>query len=279
MFAFTLPMTRLAIEFLHPLFVGSGRVTLAAILSFFLLVHNRSLVPNTRQFKQLALTTCGVGVAFPILTAVAMKTVSAAQGGVILAFLPLATALMAALIAGERPSLAFWLSGFLGCALVVIFFLLRTHEGPNFGDLALFMAVILAAVGYAMGAKLTRELGSWQVICWSLIISLPINLPVTLYGSYRMGAEFLHVPWSAWISFFYLGLFSQFGAFLFWYRGLDLGGIARVSQVQLLQPFMTIGAAAVLLSEPLAAKTLIFASLVVFVILFNRRTIVQRQLG
>jgi drug/metabolite transporter (DMT)-like permease len=202
-----------------------------------------------------------------------MKSVPAAHGGVVLGVLPLATAAAGTLTAGERPSGAFWLSALLGAAAVVAFSLLDGGGRPQTGDLLLLGAVVAASAGYCFGAKAAGSLGGWQTICWALVIALPVTIPLSAW----LFAE--HAPTitaTALGGFLYTALLSQLGGFFVWYRGLALGGVARVSQMQLMQPFLTIGVAAVVLHETISMRTLIFAALVMAFVALGKRAPVLR---
>ncbi len=268
-FAFTLPTTRFAVDYFHPIFLGAGRSALAGFVAMALLAITRQPLPKATQIKELIWIAGGIVIGFPNLVSLAMKTVPAGQGGVILALLPLGTALVGALITTERPSIAFWLSGLLGCGVVVTFSLLRTTGYFQLGDLLLLGAVIVTAVGYAMGAKLSRTMGGWQVTCWAAVICLPITFPV---GLWSMQGAFAVDSTIAWICFFYTAFFSQLIGFFLWYYALALGGIARVSQIIILMPFMTIFISMIFLNEPFDMLTIVFACLVVATVILNRMT-------
>jgi drug/metabolite transporter (DMT)-like permease len=287
-FGLTLPATRFVTPYLDPLFIGPGRAVVAALVAAVLLAATRQPLPSRHQLGRLCLLSLCVVVGFPIFSAVAMKTVPAAHGGVVLGILPLATALAGRLLAHERPSPAFWLVSALGAALVVGYAVADGLEALGGGDLALLGALVVTAVGYALGGQLSRTLGGWQVICWALVIGFPVVLvPAVVWapadvvawlppGMPTMGVagEPLHVasiPTEVWLVFLYLALVSQLFGFFFWNAGLALGGIARVSQTQLLQPFITIAASAWLLAEAIDAKTLIIAPLVVATVAIGRR--------
>lgn len=272
-FSLTLPITRFVVAEMSPLLVGVGRAVLAGLAAALILVLTGTRPPPRRLWGRLALASAGVVLGFPILTAWAMQHVPAAHGGVVLGVLPLATALAGAALAGERPSRGFWIAGVAGSALVVIFALLRGAGGLHLGDLALFGAVLAAAVGYAEGGRLARNMPAWQVICWALVIALPVTLPPVAWHLARGIGEFSLLTWAG---FGYLALVSQLAAFLLWYRGLALGGIARVSQAQLLQPFLTLGAAALLLNERIDLTTIVFAGAVVLTVAIGRRMPIAR---
>lgn len=259
-FGFTLPFTRVVVPYLDPIFVGTGRAVLAAILSAIILFWFKQKFPTKSQWLKLSIVSLGVVAGFPILSSWAMQHVPASHGGVVLGILPLATAIFGAIVAKERPSLAFWAVSLLGSALVIAFVLLDGADGLELADLALFGAIITAAIGYAVGGQLSKQLGGWQVICWALILSLVFTLPLSIIYA---PATFTGFPAEVYLSFLYLAFISQLFGFFAWYKGLAMGGIARVSQAQLIQPFITIFASIFMLSEPLNYKTIIFAGLVV----------------
>lgn len=273
-FSLTLPVTRLVVEHFSPAFIGFGRAFVAGTAALAYVLVTRTPVPSRRYLPGLMVVAGGVVFGFPLLSAWAMVYVPASHGAVMLGILPLATALAGALIARERPSVGFWVVGATGTAAVLVFALLRSAGEIHLADLALLGAVAAAAIGYAEGGRLSRSLGGWPVICWSLIFSLPLlAIPAAV--------EFLRLDFSApastWIGFLYLSLVSQFLGFLFWYRGLALGGIARVSQVQLLQIFLTLFASALLLNEVVDATTIAFAVFVVGTVAVSRKMPVTRR--
>lgn len=266
-FSLTLPATRAAVEALSPFFVGIGRAVVASLLAAIYLAAGRHRLPTKSEFKSLIIVALGVVVGFPILTALAMRYVDASHGGIMLGILPLATAAAGFFFSRERPSVGFWAMALLGSVLVVMFSLLKGRGSLHLADLALLAAVASASIGYAVGARLTRSLGGLQVISWALIISAPfLIVPAILYAP-----NTVHLPLSAWLGFVYVSIVSQFLGFLPWYRGLALGGIARVGQTQLLQPFFTIAAASLLLSEAVDEVTMAFAIVVFAVVAIGRR--------
>jgi len=277
-FSLTLPATRLAMADSDPVVFGLGRSLLAALVAGMILLATRQRLPQGREWRALALVSAGVIFGFPLLSAWGMQRVPAAHGGVVLGILPLATVMAGVVILRERPSLGFWLVSLLGGAAVVVFSLLRGGADPGSGAFlgygALLASVACAAVGYAEGARLTRSLGGWQVICWALVLSFPFLLVPVVPAALAQG-----LPGSpqSWVAFVYVALFSQLFGFFAWNRGLALGGVARVSQVQLLQTFLTIAASALLLGEAIDALTLGFAVFVVGSVALGRRMPVKRD--
>jgi drug/metabolite transporter (DMT)-like permease len=272
-FALTLPMTRLAVgtpdaPLMSGLFVALGRAAVAAALSAVFLVATRAPWPRRADWLPLALTAAGVVFGFPLFTSVAMRYVEAVHASVIVGVLPLATALVGALLHRQRPSAAFWGCAFLGSALVVAFALLRSGGGMrlHFADALLLAAMACAAVGYGYGAKLSQRMRAEHVICWALVITWPITLPLSIW--LRPVAP---LPASAWWAFGYVALFSMWIGFFAWYRGLALGGTVRVSQVQLVQPFLSMLFAVPLLGERLDLFTLSFALGVIATVFVGRR--------
>ncbi len=267
-FSLTLPATRIAVVEMDPVVVGLGRAILAAFVALAILLVTRQRLPRPAEWRSLVVVALGVVLGFPLLSAWAMQSVPAAHGGVVLGILPLATAMAGAVMLRERPSGRFWFWSLLGGGAVVAFSLLRGGGSIGAGHLALLASVVCAAIGYAEGAKLTRTLGGWQVICWALVLSapflaVPVGLSVAEHGMSGSPAT--------WAAFLYVALFSQLFGFFAWNRGLAIGGVARVSQVQLLQTFLTIAASALLLGEAIDAMTIGFAVFVVVVVAIGRR--------
>lgn len=272
-FALTLPATRAAVEALDPVFVGLGRAVGAAALAAVFLLATHQPRPTCTQVRRLLIVAGGVVIGFPLLTAWAMRHVDASHGGVMLGVLPLATAAAGALFARERPSLRFWACALLGTALVVGYALTQSHGALDWADAALLGAIVAAGIGYAEGARLSRALGGLQVISWALVYAAPLLLiPVALAAPHT-----LDVPLRSWAGFIYVTVISQFLGFIPWYRGLALGGIAKVGQTQLLQPFLTILGAMLLLGERSDAFTWLIAALVVAVVALGRHAPVARE--
>ena len=267
-FAATLPMTRLAVGDLGPWFLTSGRAAGAGMIAAAVMALLRRPWPNARQMAQIALAALLLVGGFPGFTGIAMQTVPAAHAGVVIGFLPLATVLAAALIGGERPSAAFWACAVLGAALVAGFVLRQGAGSMSAGDALLLGAVISAALGYAISGKLSRQMPGWEVISWAVIIALPVTLPAAFWLAPAHPAA---VPAASWAAFAYLAVMSMYLGFFAWNTGLAIGGVARVSQVQLLQPFLTIGFATLLVGEKLELETLAFAATIVGVIFVSRR--------
>ena len=248
-FAGSLPATRVAVADLDPTFLTCARASIAALLALAMLLALRQPRPARADMPSLALSALGGVVGFPLLTALALQYVTSAHSIVFVGLLPLSTAVFAVLRGGERPRPAFWLFSSLGSAAVVGFALVQGFAASPIGDLLMLGAIIVCGLGYAEGASLSRKLGGWQVICWALVLSLPIMLALTLF---TLPASFATVTNGAWAGLAYVSLFSMLVGFVFWYRGLALGGVAGVGQLQLLQPFFGLALAATLLGEPVS---------------------------
>lgn len=272
-FSVSLPMTRIAVIELPPIFTGPGRAVVAALPAALLLWLTRQRWPRGREWLGLAVAALGIILGFPLLSAWAMERVEASHGAVVLGILPLATAVFGAALAGERPSLGFWAVAAVGSTLVVIF-ALDDAGTLAWADLALLGAVFSAGLGYAEGARLSRALGGWQVISWALVLSAPfVALLVALTAP---PVDWGALTWQTWGAFAYVALFSQYIGFFFWYRGLQLGGIAKIGQVQLLQAFMTIAVATLLNGETIGWRTIAFAVAVVACVAIGRTQKVRR---
>jgi len=270
-FGLTLPLTRIAVAELNPLFVSLGRAVLAGSAASALLWWSGQPMPTRSQLGKLAVVAAGVVFGFPVLSSVAMRAAPAGHGAIVLALLPLATASASVWFAGERPSLGFWLCGLAGSAAVLAFAAVEgafASAGLGVADLLLVAAVVAAAIGYAQGGALARDLGGWQVISWALVISLPV-LAVAL-GLLAPGMTF-NAHWPAWASFLYVAFGSQLIGFFFWNKGLALGGVAKVGQVQLLQTFVTLAGAALFAGESIGWDQIGFAVLVVAIVALGRR--------
>lgn len=278
-FSQTLPFTRMAVAELDATFVALARAVIAALLALALLAARGALAPQARprgrQWLRLAVTALGVVVGFPLFSSLAMREVPAGHGAIVIGLLPLATAVFAAWFGNERPSLAFWISALAGSALVVGFALWQGAGGLQHADWFLFLAVVLGALGYAEGGKLSRELGGLETISWALVVSLPVLAPVVAWLTLAHGAQIAAASPRAWAGMAYVSVFSMFIGFLFWYAGLAKGGVARVGQIQLLQPFLTLAGGAVILAEPLDAPTVAFAVAVIAVVALGRRAAVR----
>ncbi len=267
-FSGSLPATRVGLADFAPLFLTSARAVIAAVLGAVLLVVLGEKRPARSDLLPLAVVALGVVVGFPLLTALALQSITSAQSIVFIGLLPLCTALFGVLRAGERPSVVFWMFSVTGAALVAGFALSTTAEMAVAGAGLMIAAVLACGLGYAEGARLSRRLGGWQVISWALVLSLPVMLPLALW---TMPEDLTAVSSSGWLALAYVSLFSMMIGFIFWYRGLALGGIASVGQLQLLQPFLGFVLAAGLLHEKVSLPMLATALLVVLCVAGSRR--------
>lgn len=267
-FSGSLPATRVAVADFSPLFLTSARAVIAALLGAALLVLLRQARPHRDDIQSLAIVALGVVIGFPLLTAFALQHITSAHSIVFIGLLPLATAIFGVLRGGERPKPLFWLFSCLGSATVVAFALSNGGSGSLIGDLLMIASIILCGLGYAEGAKLSRRLGGWQVISWALVLSAPMMLVLTMM---TVPASWKEVSVQAWLSLAYVSVFSMLVGFVFWYRGLALGGIVGVGQLQLLQPFFGLALAGLLLGEPVAWTLIAATGLVVVCVAFARR--------
>ncbi|TPL95337.1 DMT family transporter [Mesorhizobium sp. B2-3-12] len=273
-FSGSLPATRVAVMDIDPTFVTSARAVIAGLLGLVLLLVFREKRPQRHDILSLIIVALGVVVGFPLLTALALKHVTAAHSIIFVGLLPLATAIFGVLRGGERPRPAFWLFSCLGSALVAGFALAQGVTASPVGDGLMLAAIIVCGLGYAEGAALSRRLGGWQVICWALVLSLPVMLVLTLV---TLPPSFAPVGANAWIGLAYVSLFSMLIGFVFWYRGLAQGGIAAVGQLQLLQPFFGLALAATLLHEQVS-PLMIVVTLGVVACVFGAKKFARQDL-
>ncbi|SEP35601.1 EamA-like transporter family protein [Methylobacterium sp. ap11] len=267
-FSGSLPATRVAVGGFSPLFLTSARAVIAAGLGAALLWGLRQARPARGDLPSLAIVALGVVLGFPLLTALALRHVTSAHSIVFIGLLPLATALFGVLRGGERPRPAFWLFSLLGSGAVAGFALVQGGAASLAGDLLMLAAILLCGLGYAEGAALSRRLGGWQVICWALVLALPVMGPLAL-ATRPAALDGIGVP--AWLGLSYVSVFSMLVGFVFWYRGLARGGIAGVGQLQLLQPFLGLALAGLLLAEPVAPAMIAVTGLVVLCVAGAKR--------
>lgn len=267
-FSGSLPATRIAVLEMSPFFLTFLRASLAGLLAIVLVCALRESRPQRAQLFSLLIVSGGVVIGFPLLTALALQHVTSAHSIVFLGLLPLCTAIFAVLRGGERPKRAFWLFSLLGSLLVVAFALAQSHAVSLTGDLLMLAAMIVCGLGYAEGAALTRTLGGWQVICWALILSLPVMLPAAWL---MQPATLVDISAQAWGALGYVSLFSMLIGFIFWYNGLARGGIAAVGQLQLLQPFVGLALSALLLNERVSPLMLLVTLGVILCVIGSRK--------
>ncbi|MEV0713975.1 DMT family transporter [Asanoa sp. NPDC050611] len=270
-FSMSLPTTRVAVQELDPWFVAFGRAVGAALLAWVYLRATRAPRPTRDQWRRLAVVALGVVVGFPLFSSLALTTQTSAHGAVVIALLPAMTAVFAVLRAGERPPRLFWVAAG-GGLLAVLTFLGASgavRGALSWADLYLLIAVVLCGLGYAEGGVLARELGGARTICWALLVALPVTVPVTLAAAV---ADPPRADGHAWVSFAYLAVVSMFLGFFAWYAGLARGGIARVGQIQLAQPVITLVWSALLLGETVTPSAILAALVVLACVVLTQRT-------
>ena len=267
-FSGSLPATRVAVGGFSALFLTSARAVIAALIGAAVLGLLRQARPQRNDLASLAIVSIGVVVGFPLLTALALQHITSAHSIVFIGLLPLSTAIFAVLRGGERPQPLFWLFAILGSATVAGFALSNGGSASIAGDLLMVAAIVLCGLGYAEGAALSRRLGGWQVISWALLLAVPLMVPVAIL---TLPSTWSGIAAPAWIGLAYVSIFSMFVGFIFWYRGLAIGGIARVGQLQQLQPFFGLALAGLLLHEPVAWSMIAATALVVACVFFARR--------
>ncbi|NCI79248.1 DMT family transporter [Acinetobacter kanungonis] len=268
-FAGSMPATRLAVSGFSPEFLTGARAVIAAIFAILCLYVFKQPIPNIKQIRSLVLIALGVVFGFPFFTALALENITAARALVFVALLPLATAIFAVQRAGEKPSIQFWLSAILGSSFVALFMWFQDQQAFHFrSDLYMLIAVLACGLGYAEGGQLSKQLGGWQVICWALIIALPLML--LLFGVY-FPQDWDAIPVTAYAGLFYVSLFSMLIGFVFWYKGLAMGGVARVGQIQLLQPFLGLILCAVFLHEAIDFAMIVVCFAVIICVFYAKK--------
>nr|WP_174505872.1 DMT family transporter [Acinetobacter sp. Marseille-Q1620] len=268
-FAGSLPATRIAVMDFTPEFLTAIRAVIAGIFGGMCLLFLKQAKPNRQQVKSLTIVAMGVVMGFPLFTALALQTITSARAIVFIGLLPLATAIFGVLRAGEKPSILFWGFAVLGSSLVTSFMLFQEEASfYSIGDLYMIASVIVCGLGYAEGGKLSRDLGGWQVICWALVISLPFMFYLTIW---TIPQDFHNIHLSSFFGLLYVSIFSMLIGFFFWYQGLALGGIAKVGQIQLLQPFIGFTLSALLLGEKISFMMILITLALIGCVIMARK--------
>ena len=273
-FSLTLPVSKIAVLSFNPYFIAFGRACLAGLFALAYLLYKQAPLPSKTDLAKIIVIALGVVFGFPIFTTVAMKEGSSSHGAVILGMMPLATTVIGVIRFKERPSIGFWLVSMLGAGLVMVYALLKSSGSLSYIDGLLVLGGICACIGYVEGGELSRKMNPRAVISWALVISLPINIVATYF---TFSATYWNADVISWTSFVYLSLFPMYLGFFFWYEGLAIGGIARVSQVQLIQPFCTLLAASFFLGDSLTAMNMVFAFLVISTVILSKKMLVKRS--
>lgn len=266
-----MPATRIGVLGFSPEFLTTSRAAIAGVIGLICLIVFKQVKPNLQQLKTLIIVAFGVVIGFPLFTAFALQTISSSHAIIFVGLLPLSTAIFAVFRGGEKPTLQFWLFAILGSCLVLIFMFFENKSlSLSLGDLYMLAAIVVCGLGYAEGGKLSSELGGWQVICWALVVALPIML----FGSvYYFPDHYSNISIAPILALLYVSLFSMLIGFVFWYKGLALGGIAKVGQIQLLQPFIGLMLSALLLGEHISlAMILVSISVVACVVMAKKFT-------
>lgn len=273
-FSLTLPISKITVLSFNPYFIAFGRAALAGLVALIYLLYKQAPMPSKKDLAKFAVIALGVVFGFPIFTTVAMKEGSSSHGAVILGMMPLATTVIGVIRFKERPSIGFWLVSLLGAGLVMVYALLKSSGSFTYIDGLLVLGGICACVGYVEGGELSRKMNPRTVISWALVISLPINIVASYF---TFNSSYWSADAIAWTSFVYLSLFPMYLGFFFWYEGLAIGGIARVSQVQLIQPFCTLLASSFFLGDHITLMNMVFAFLVVSTVILSKRMLVKRS--
>jgi len=271
-FSFTLPMTKIAVRGLDPIVAAIGRAAIAGVLAAITLAVTRSRRPTRAQARRLLWVVGGVVFGFPLLSAYALRHTDSSHGSVVNGLLPLATAGLAVIRAGERPSARYWVCSFVGFAAVIAFVVEQGGRSLHVADLLLVAAVVAAAIGYTEGALLAREIGGWQVICWALVLAAPAVWTVSIVAAARTG---LDATPGQWVAFGYTAVLSMFLGFVAWYTGLARAGIAKAGQLQLAQPALSIVWGWPLLGERLTVPAVATVVVVLLAVVAGRRAVVH----
>jgi drug/metabolite transporter (DMT)-like permease len=275
MFAGTLPATRVAVNGFDPFFLTVARAAIAGIAGITVIVLTKRKLPPRSLWVEFFVAAFFTVVCFPLSVGLAMMTVPAAHGGVVLGILPLATAAAAAILAHERASIGFWLLSIVGAGVVLTFVYRQSGgRGIAFGDLFLLGTVVSGAIGYTLSGRLTARMPGWEVISWQVAIVFPLSLIATVV-MWPVGiADVSMLPW---LGLGYVSFVSQYTAFFVFNAALAMGGISRIAQIMLLQPFVVVGLALPVNREPIQIDTLLFAAAVVATVLVGQKMRILRR--
>jgi len=253
-FSFSFPATKLALDGFDPWLVAFGRAAIAGLLAAAYLAAVEAPAPTPAQRRRLAIVAGGVIVGFPLFSSLALVTSDSAHGAVVIAILPAATALFAVVRAGERPGPVFWLAAAAGLAVMLAYMLHQASGALTAADAFLLAGIACCGLGYAEGGALSRELGGARTISWALVLSLPLTIPVTLVTA---STTTIDAHRTAVLGLAYVAVISMLLGFFAWYAGLARGGVARVGQIQLAQPLLTVLLSALVLGETLTPVMLL----------------------
>jgi drug/metabolite transporter (DMT)-like permease len=267
-FSGTVPATIFALRGMDPLVVGAGRSVLAAVLATGALIAGRAVLPARSQLQGLVAVALGCGIGFGVLSAIALRNVSASHAAVVIGLLPMATAIAAVIRTGERASPLFWLANAAGSVVVIAYAWSAGAASVHVADALLLLALIVGAVGYAEGGRLARQMPGWQVIAWGTLLALPVSAPITAIA---LATSTLRLNAASVAGFAYVAAISMFLGFFAWYHGLARTGVARGSQLQLLQPFLTLIWAALLLGDRPGIAALLTATAVLVCVAASQR--------
>jgi drug/metabolite transporter (DMT)-like permease len=275
-FSVTFPATTAAEQSFNPVLVGVGRTVLAAAVGAAVLAARRErLLPPRERLLSFLVTGATVGMGFGLLGALALRHVSSVHGAVLTGLIPVATAGTAVLRAGERPRAGYWLALGLGLTVVVGFAVIEGGGRLRSADMLLLVAIAVGGVGYTEGGILAREYGGWRVICWALIVSLPVSLPITIAAGVASPPH--HVSASSVVALAYIGTIPMCLGFFAWYQGLARGGVARIGRLQLAQPALTLGWSVVLLGEHVTWLAAAAATAVIAVTALGRNARIDQR--
>ena len=278
-FSLTPPATKIALgpdnNALTPEFITFGRSALAGIMSLIYLFFFKKKKPSVKYIFNIFIVALSLSVGFPLFLSLGLIHSTSTHAAVILTLMPLMTAVFASFYFKQKASLGFWICAIIGCIVVIIYTLIHGKSNNqiiefSYSDILFFISVIAGATGYVFGAKLTKIMGSVDVISWALALAMPFHLALAVYYF-----PIKEIPTISWIGFLYAALFSQWIGFFAWYKALDLGGAVRVSQIQLFMPFLTFFFSIILLGETLDFFTILFSIITILLIYLSRKMSVR----
>lgn len=260
-FSGTLVTTRVAVADFTPLDITCARIVMAGGLgAAYLFLTDQRAPPERRFLLPILVMGLGLAVGYPLFLALALETVPAIHGAVVTGLAPAATAIISVLRTGERPPLPFWIACLIGFSAVLYFAFDAGGGHLSLADGWLLLGMLSLGIAYVEGGRVSRELGGSVTLSWAMLFLTPFATLPLVNGLDAFDAA--AVSAASWISLAYLGIISMFLASVCWYRGLALGGIARIGQINLLLPLTALGWSALFLGEEITATAIICAIVV-----------------
>ncbi len=270
------PISKLGIEYIPPFTFAFLRFLITSILfSVIIALKYKHILKDIKEnFFLLSLMALSGYTAYNFFYLYSLKMTLVSNSALIVAFNPVLTTLIAALVLKEKINPAM-IAGVIISLLGVIFIIshgsLETIEKLEFntGDLFMIVATFLWAVYSVAGKIAMRKLPFIEVTAISTILGTIYLIPFALLESGNK--NLLSYPLSAWASVLYMSIFATFFAFSVWYKGVERFGAAKTSIFVNLVPVFGAAASFVFLHEKIVSSAIIGGVLVIIGVLITNR--------